>query len=129
MMKETSMSLNLITQGSSRTRNPGLMAGIPLGFRRAVICTKHAAWCPPFRVFFFLLGLLLLPRPLTAADAEADQLKTRAYELYEQKRFEQAADSFQRYLQRVPADVKASLDYASLLSQLNRHDDAAKLLE
>src|SRR6266481_1895690 len=87
------------------------------------------AWCPPFRVLFLLLALLLLPRTLSAADAEAELLKSRAYELYEQKRFDQAAESFQRYVERNPADVKASLDYASLLSQLNRHDDAAKLLE
>jgi len=104
------------TQGSSRTRNPGLSYGIPLGFSACVSV-------------FFLLALLLLPRALSAADAEAEQLKSRAYELYEQKRFDQAAETFQRYLERNPADVKAGLDYASLLSQLNRHDDAAKLLE
>src|SRR6266576_3918930 len=39
------------------------------------------AWCSPFRVLFFLVALLLVPRALSAADAEAEQLKSRAYEL------------------------------------------------
>src|SRR4051794_14154057 len=77
------------TQGSSRTRNPGLSYGIPLGFSACVS-------------LFFLVTLVLLPHTLSAADAEADQLKSRAYELYEQKRFDQAAETFQRYLERNP---------------------------
>src|SRR5262249_25146119 len=73
-----------------------------------------------------LIGLSLSGR---AADAEAEALKSNAYRLYEQKHYVEAADSFQRYLQRNPADAKAAVDCAALLSQLNRHDQAAKVLE
>src|ERR1043166_9426711 len=81
------------------------------------------------RIAGFFLGLLLLPFVGRGADAQTDQLRARAYELAEQKRYEQAADFFQRYLEKNPADTQASVDYAGLLSQLNRHAQAAQLLE
>src|SRR5712692_131868 len=74
-----------------------------------------------------LVGLLLVARPGAAQDAAAERGK--AYELYEQKRFAEAADAFQGYLQKNPDDAQAALDFAALLSQLNRHTEAATLLE
>ena len=74
-----------------------------------------------------LLGFVLLPWALAAAERETDQLRARAYELSAQKRYEQAADFFQRYLEKNPADTQATIDYAGLLSQLNRHAQAAQV--
>src|SRR5437773_9715693 len=81
------------------------------------------------RLFTFIAAVLLMPTLLIGADADAELLKSRAYQLSEQKQYEEAADAFQRYLEGVPGDTRAALDYASLLSQLNRHEAAAKLLE
>jgi TolA-binding protein len=72
-----------------------------------------------------LLLCLCAVRVLAQSSAE----KVRAYELYEQKRFEEAAAQFSRHLEQEPADTRAALDYASILSQLNRHTEAAKVLE
>src|SRR5437867_4483632 len=58
-----------------------------------------------------------------------DALKARAYELYEAKRFAEAAAQFQSYLANNVDDVKALYDYASLLVQLNRHAEAAQQLQ
>jgi len=74
-----------------------------------------------------LVGLWLVARPGAAQDAAADRGK--AYELYDEKRFAEAADAFQAYLQKNPDDAQATLDFAALLSQLNRHAEAATLLE
>ena len=64
-----------------------------------------------------------------ATDAGAHGLKARAYELYEAKRFFEAAAQFESYLAANADDAKAHFDYAMLLVQLNRHADAAKRLE
>ncbi len=63
---------------------------------------------------------------LTRASA-AD--KAKAYELYEQKHFEEAAEQFRLYVKENPDDAQAAFDYANLLAQLNRHADAAKIFE
>src|SRR5207245_280912 len=73
-----------------------------------------------------LVGLWLVARPGAAQDAAADRGK--AYELYDEKRFAEAADAFQAYLQKNTDDAQATLDFAALLSQLNRHAEAATLL-
>jgi TolA-binding protein len=62
-------------------------------------------------------------------NVEAGATKSRAYQLYEAKRFDEAATQFQFYVASNPEDARALYDYASLLSQLNRHGDAAKQFE
>jgi TolA-binding protein len=74
-----------------------------------------------------IVAVLLLSGVVGRAQDNGD--KARAYEAYEQKRFEEAIGHFSRYVQQNPADIRAALDYASLLSQLNRHAEAAKVLE
>src|SRR5713101_3394878 len=80
-----------------------------------------------FPLSCLLVGLWLVARPGGAQDAAAERGK--AYELYDQKRFAEAADAFQGYLQKNPDDAQAAVDFAALLSQLNRHTEAATLLE
>src|SRR6185503_10961651 len=64
-----------------------------------------------------------------AANAELISLKARAYQLYEAKDFNAAAAQFQTYLSRQPDDPRARFDYAGLLAELNRHEEAARQLE
>src|ERR1051325_7253980 len=98
------------------------------GPQRAATVPRSQPFCAAPCLVALFLAVFLTPR-LIAADTEAEALKSRAYQLSEQKRYEQAAEAFQRYLERVPGDTRTGLDYAALLSQLNRHDTAAKLLE
>src|SRR5260370_3610179 len=78
-----------------------------------------------FPLSCLLVGLWLVARPGAAQDAAPQRGK--AYELYDQKRFAEAADAFQAYLQKNPDDSQAPLYFAPLLSQLNRHTEAAAL--
>ena len=73
-----------------------------------------------------LATLVMAQQPI---DVEARAAKARAYQLYEAKRFDEAATQFQLYVASNPDDAKALYDYASLLSQLNRHADAARQFE
>lgn len=74
----------------------------------------------------FSLGLIFLCALVFAVRA---QDKGKAYELYQAKRFAEAAAQFEAYLATNPDDPAAMIDYASLLSELNRHDDAIKVLQ
>lgn len=74
----------------------------------------------------FLAGALVAQQ---VGNPDAPAAKARAYELYEAKRFADAAAQFQSYLQLNADDIKALFDYASLLVQLNRHEDAARQFE
>jgi len=74
-----------------------------------------------------LLAGALIAQPAKPADPGA--LKAKAYELYEAQRLTEAAAQFQAYLANNVDDAKALYDYASLLVQLNRHQDAAQQLE
>lgn len=74
----------------------------------------------------FLAGALVAQQ---AGNVDAPATRARAYELYEAKRFADAATQFQSYLQSNGGDTKALFDYASLLVQLNRHEDAARQFE
>jgi TolA-binding protein len=65
-------------------------------------------------------------QPVTEAEAG---LRARAYELYQAKRFGEAAEQFRLYLDRNQRDARVLFDYASLLLQLHRHDEAARALE
>jgi TolA-binding protein len=65
-------------------------------------------------------------QPVTEAEAG---LRARAYELFEAKRFSEAAEQFRAYLDRNQRDARALFDYAALLLQLNRPDEAARALE
>jgi tetratricopeptide (TPR) repeat protein len=82
-----------------------------------------------------LLLLAILARALTTAaiaaepSAEARAARTKAYELYDQKQYDQAAEQFQKYLAEAPEDFTTQVDYAGLLSQLDRHARAARVLE
>src|SRR5438552_3666061 len=78
-------------------------------------------------VFIALLFLWSAVTPAFAQDAAV--AKARAYELYQAKRFNVAAQQFKAYFDTNPNDPTAMIDYASLLSELARHDEAAKLLE
>src|SRR6266516_2452160 len=73
-----------------------------------------------------LAGALVAQQP-NALDPGA--LKARAYELYDAKRFEEAAVQFQAYLASNAEDAQALYDYASLLVQLKRHPEATQQLE
>jgi tetratricopeptide (TPR) repeat protein len=71
--------------------------------------------------------ILLASAPLAgAADPAA---RAQAYELFEQKQFEAAAAQFRKYLAGAPEDFAAQLDYGNLLAQLDRHAEAARVLE
>ena len=74
----------------------------------------------------FLAGVLGAQQ---ARDPEPATLKAQAYELYEARRFTDAAAQFQSYLALNPNDAKALFDYASLLAQLNQHAEAARQFE
>jgi TolA-binding protein len=73
-----------------------------------------------------LATLVLAQQPI---NVEARATKARAYQLYEAKRFDEAAIQFQLHLASNPDDAKALYDYASLLSELNRHAAAARQFE
>ena len=77
----------------------------------------------------FIALLLLSSAVIPAVAQDAAAAKTRAYELYQAKRFNEAAQQFKAYFDTNPDDPAAMIDYASLLSELARHEDAAKLLE
>jgi tetratricopeptide (TPR) repeat protein len=85
----------------------------------------------PLRKSFavLLLGLPVALWLTIALAQDTGALKSKAYELYEQKRYVEAAEQFQRYLEKNPNDLQATLALVSLLSQLNRHAEAATLLE
>ncbi len=74
----------------------------------------------------FLAGAIMAQQ---AGNTEAAAAKARAYELYGTKRFADAATEFQSYLRANTDDLKALFDYASLLGQLNRHEEAARQFE
>src|SRR5438034_4853029 len=77
----------------------------------------------------FIALLLLSSAFIPAVAQDAAAAKARAYELYQAKRFNEAAQQFKAYFDTNPDDPAAMIDYASLLSELARHEDAAKLLE
>ncbi|TMP98975.1 MAG: tetratricopeptide repeat protein [Verrucomicrobia bacterium] len=76
-----------------------------------------------------LIGLLRFRQLARGAEADAAFARSQAYELYEQKRFDEAAARFKDYVEQNPDDLRAALDYAALLSQLTRHEAAARVLE
>jgi TolA-binding protein len=76
---------------------------------------------------FYVLGFCLLA--VTAWGQDADALKAKAYQLYQSRQFSAAAQQFEAYLQERPTDSAAMLDYGSLLAELNRHEQAARVLE
>jgi predicted Zn-dependent protease len=76
---------------------------------------------------FFLATIFCLSA--FAADKAAQLLREKAYRDLAQNLKEQAANEFQQYLKQNPDDTAVALDYANLLSQLNRPADAAKVLE
>src|SRR5438309_6083225 len=77
-----------------------------------------------------IAGLLLAHRTAGGAEAgAAETAKSRAYELYELKRYPEAAAEFKHYLEQNPDDPRVAFDYGSLLSELKRHDEAATVLE
>src|SRR5213593_1816297 len=79
---------------------------------------------------FIFFGHTLVAAALAAEpSAEARAAKAKAYELFEQKEFERSAEQFQKYFAEARDDFGAAIDYAGLLSQLNRHTEAARVLE
>ena len=76
-----------------------------------------------------LICLLRFRQLARGAEADAAFARSQAYELYEQKRFDEAAARFKDYVEQNPDDLRAALDYAALLSQLTRHEAAARVLE
>src|SRR4051812_44863209 len=77
--------------------------------------------------WILLLCICLAAKASTAQ--ETSPLKAKAYELYQAKRFDDSAKQFEAYLQEAPGDTAAAIDFAALLSELNRHAQAATLLE
>jgi TolA-binding protein len=61
--------------------------------------------------------------------AEARAAKAKAYELYDGKQYDRAADQFKKYLAEAPEDFTTQVDYAGLLVQLHQHTEAARVLE
>ncbi len=78
---------------------------------------------------FYIAVLALCSVVLAARAQEPATLKARAYELYQAKQFDEAARQFKAYFDTNPDDSAAMIDYASLLSELRRHEEAVKLLE
>ena len=77
-----------------------------------------------------IIGVLWFGQPARGVEAgAAGSAKIQAYELYEQEQYEGAAAQFKQYLEQNPDDLVAALDYASALSQLKQHDEAARVLE
>jgi tetratricopeptide (TPR) repeat protein len=80
-----------------------------------------------------LFAFILLASVLTAKgaelSAEAREARAKAYELFEQKQYEASADQFRKYVAQAPEDFTAAIDYAGLLAHLERHAEAARLLE
>ncbi|HXG49214.1 MAG TPA: hypothetical protein VNO52_16440, partial [Methylomirabilota bacterium] len=56
-------------------------------------------------------------------------LRQRAQELLRAERWTEAAEQFRLYLQTGADDPATALDYAALLAQLNRREEAARALE
>src|SRR5436190_7744208 len=79
----------------------------------------------------FILAGSLVAQQVAPPTANADlaPLKARAYQLYEAKDYSAAAAQFQAYLARQTDDARALFDYAGVLSELNRHAEAARQLE
>ena len=84
-----------------------------------------------FSVSAFILAGSLVAQQVAPPTANADlaSLKARAYQLYEAKDYSAAAAQFQAYLARQTDDARALFDYAGVLSELNRHAEAARQLE
>jgi predicted Zn-dependent protease len=80
-----------------------------------------------------LLALAVLLSAVTAnaaeISAELQEARAKAYELYQQKRYEASAEQFRKYVTQAPADFPAAIDYAGLLVELDRHAEAARVLE
>src|SRR5258705_13525442 len=81
------------------------------------------------RLLLFCFALACALQVPAIAQESPAALKSKAYELYQSKRFNEAAQSFKAYLAAAPDDRQAALDYAGLLSELARHDDPAKVYE
>ncbi|MCI0745042.1 MAG: tetratricopeptide repeat protein [Verrucomicrobia subdivision 3 bacterium] len=83
------------------------------------------------RTFIGMILAQILGALALAADPSPEvlALKAHAYELYERKQFDQAAEQFKRYLAQAPADHSAAIDYASVLADLRRYAEAATVLE
>lgn len=81
----------------------------------------------------YLLASILLASTFLASaaepSAEAATARAQAYELFEQKQYEASAEQFRKYLAEAPEDFGAAVDYGSLLAQLGRHAEAARVLE
>ena len=78
-------------------------------------------------LFIGLVMLWTAALPIGAQQGAA--IKAKAYELYQAKRFDDSAREFKAYLQANPDDLPAMIDYGSLLSELQQHDEAAKVFE
>src|SRR6185503_8066059 len=76
------------------------------------------------KILILLIGLC--GAVLTLQGQEAT--KAKAYELYQGKKFEEAAREFKAYLVANPDDTAVMIDYAALLSELKRHDEALQVL-
>src|SRR5438128_3132403 len=79
-------------------------------------------------LFIAMIGLLLVRQPAGGAEATVSA-KIQAYQLYDLQQYEEAAAQFKRHVEQHPDDLPAALDYASLLSQLKRYKEAARVLE
>src|SRR2546430_14896689 len=79
-------------------------------------------------LFIAMIGLLLVRQPAGGAEATLPA-KTQAYQLYDLQQYEEAAAQFKRHVEQHPDDLPAALDYASLLTQLKRHEEAARVLD
>lgn len=75
-----------------------------------------------------VLGASLAAGWLSAAAADTPS-KADIDALFAQRRYEEAAGAYRRYLEKTPDDVPATYAYASLLSQLRQHAEAAQVLE
>ena len=80
------------------------------------------------RKLLFLLWITLASAA-AAADRTPEDIKASAYELYSRKEIEKSLAEFRAYLERRPADVPARIDFAGVLSEARRHEEAARVLE
>ena len=76
------------------------------------------------RTLILLIGLCGVVLTLQGQEVT----KAKAYELYQGKKFEEAAREFKAYLDANPDETAVMIDYAGLLSELKRHDEALQVL-
>ena len=98
--------------------------------RLASLPRPHASivrWAALFNLIAASLCAQQVVPPAVNADLAA--LKAKAYQLYDAKDYTGAAAQFQTYLTRQSGDVRALFDYAGILAELNRLEEAARQLE